>query len=74
MAHMASPEEIQRVRLKYEKEGVAVVCYINSSAELKRCSDVCVTSANALNIVRKLPQKNIYFIPDENLGDRKSVV
>lgn len=68
MAHMASPEEIQRVRLKYEKEGVAVVCYINSSAELKRCSDVCVTSANALNIVRKLPQKNIYFIPDENLG------
>lgn len=66
MAHMASPETIKRVREMYED--VAVVCYINSTAELKRNSDVCVTSANAVQIVKALPNKNIYFIPDKNLA------
>lgn len=66
MAHMASPEEIMRVREKYDD--LAVVCYINSTAELKEYSDVCVTSANAVKIVKALPNKNIYFIPDKNLG------
>lgn len=66
MAHMADPEQIKRVREKYDD--VAVVCYINSTAELKRHSDVCVTSANAVKIVRALPNKNIYFIPDRNLA------
>jgi quinolinate synthase len=47
---------------------LAVVCYINSTAEIKAHSDVCVTSANALKIISKLPQKNILFIPDNNLG------
>ena len=47
---------------------LAVVCYINSTAELKEYSDVCVTSANAVKIVKKLPNKNIYFIPDRNLA------
>ena len=45
-----------------------MVCYINSTAELKCLSDVCVTSSNALKIVRDLPNQNIFFIPDENLG------
>ncbi|MCR5416161.1 MAG: quinolinate synthase NadA [Pseudobutyrivibrio sp.] len=66
MAHMADVEKIEEVRKNYED--VAVVCYINSTAELKMHSDVCVTSANAMKIVEKLPNKNIYFIPDENLG------
>lgn len=66
MAHMADPEKIRRVREAYDD--VAVVCYINSTTELKRCSDVCVTSANAVGIVRALPNKNIFFIPDQNLG------
>lgn len=66
MAHMATPEQIEDVRSKYTD--LAVVCYINSSATLKSYSDVCVTSANALTIVKKLPQKNILFIPDNNLG------
>lgn len=66
MAHMALPEKIQKVRDTYED--VAVVCYINSTAELKTYADVCVTSANALKIVKALPNKNIFFIPDENLG------
>ena len=66
MAHMASIEKIQEVRAQYED--VAVVCYVNSTAELKAASDVCVTSANALKIVKALPNKNIFFIPDQNLA------
>lgn len=66
MAHMASTERIQEIREQYED--VAVVCYVNSTAELKTMSDVCVTSANALKIVQALPNKNIFFIPDQNLA------
>lgn len=66
MAHMADPEKIEALRAEYED--LAVVCYINSTAELKTYSDVCVTSSNALKIVRNLPNQNILFIPDENLG------
>ena len=54
------------MRNKYED--LAVVCYINSTAELKAKSDVCVTSSNAISIVKALPNKNIFFIPDKNLG------
>lgn len=66
MAHMATKEEIQLIKEQYED--VAVVCYINSTAELKTMSDVCVTSSNAVKIVKNLPNKNIFFIPDRNLG------
>lgn len=66
MAHMASVDKIKELKAKYED--LAVVCYINSSAELKCMSDVCVTSSNAVKIVKSLPNKNIYFIPDRNLG------
>lgn len=66
MAHMARPGVIKKIREEYPD--VAVVCYINSTAELKQHSDVCVTSANALDIVRALPNQDIYFIPDQNLG------
>lgn len=66
MAHMVDLANIQKVREKYED--IAVVCYINSTAEIKSHSDVCVTSANAVQIVRNLPNKNIFFIPDGNLG------
>ena len=45
-----------------------MVCYINSTAELKKLSDVCVTSSNAVKIVKALPNQNIFFIPDGNLG------
>ncbi|HBN56765.1 MAG TPA: quinolinate synthase [Lachnospiraceae bacterium] len=66
MAHMADIEKIKELRSRYED--LAVVCYINSTAELKSHSDVCVTSANALKIVKALPNRHILFIPDENLG------
>ena len=66
MAHMAQVEKIKELREKYED--LAVVCYINSTAELKSHSDVCVTSSNAVKIVKNLPNRNIFFIPDVNLG------
>lgn len=66
MAHMVAPGKIEEMRSKYDD--LAVVCYINSTAELKCQSDVCVTSSNAVRIVRALPSKNIFFIPDRNLG------
>lgn len=66
MAHMASEEQIGKLRA--ETEDLAVVCYINSTAKLKSLSDVCVTSSNAVKIVRALKEKNILFIPDQNLG------
>ena len=66
MAHMATEEGIRKVREEYDD--VAVVCYINSTAALKELSDVCVTSANAVKIVKALPNKNIFFIPDRNLA------
>ncbi len=66
MAHMAQVAKIKELREKYED--LAVVCYINSTAELKIYSDVCVTSSNAVKIVKNLPNRNIFFIPDVNLG------
>ncbi len=45
-----------------------VVTYVNSSAEIKSESYVCCTSSNALEIVEKVPSKDIIFIPDKNLG------
>lgn len=66
MAHMVSRGKITEMRKTYDD--LAVVCYINSTAELKCLSDVCVTSSNAVKIVKSLPNKNIFFIPDRNLG------
>lgn len=66
MAHMATVEDVAKVRAQYPD--AAVVCYINSTAELKCVSDVCVTSANAPKIAKALPNKRIMFIPDDNLG------
>ena len=66
MAHMVASGIIEEMCQRYND--LAVVCYINSTAELKCKSDVCVTSSNAVKIVRALPNKNIFFIPDHNLG------
>lgn len=66
MAHMVDVNKIMEMREKYID--LAVVCYINSTAELKTHADVCVTSSNAIEIVKALPNQYIFFIPDENLG------
>ncbi len=66
MAEQMTRESIIELKEKYPN--AAVVAYINTTAELKTVCDVCVTSASALKIVEKLPQKDIIFIPDINLG------
>ncbi len=66
MAHMVQEGKIEQMREKYDD--LAVVCYINSTADLKCQSDVCVTSSNAVKIVKALKNKHIFFIPDHNLG------
>lgn len=66
MAHMLDIDRIAEVRQEYPD--AAVVCYVNSTAEIKAHSDVCVTSSNALRVVRALPNKDIFFVPDKNLG------
>jgi len=67
MAHMVSRATIDGARAEYGDD-LAVVCYVNSTMEIKSWSDVCVTSSNAVKIVRELPQHHILFIPDRNLG------
>lgn len=66
MAHMVSEETVRAARREYED--LAVVCYVNSTAQIKSWSDVCVTSSNAVKIVENLPNEHILFIPDKNLA------
>lgn len=67
MADMVNENDILNLRNKYPD--AAVVCYVNSTAEVKAVSDVCCTSSNAVNIVKSIPNKRIIFVPDENLGN-----
>lgn len=66
MAHMITPEQVLEMKKQYPE--AAVVCYINSTSETKAVCDVIVTSANAKKIVESLPNKEICFVPDCNLG------
>ncbi len=67
MAHMATADAVRRA--KEEHPGAAVVCYVNSTAEVKAESDVCCTSANAAKIVSHFPEgQEIVFVPDQYLG------
>ncbi len=53
---------------KAELPGVPVVCYINTSADVKAECDLCCTSSNAVQVIRSMPEKDILFVPDQNLG------
>lgn len=64
---MVKRETVDAARAEYGDD-LAVVCYVNSTVEIKSWSDVCVTSSNAVKIVSELPQQHILFIPDQNLG------
>ena len=66
MADMIVAEQVKKVKTAYPD--AAVVCYVNSSAEVKAVSDVCVTSSNAVKVVSGIESKQIYFIPDSNLA------
>ncbi|MEA1959467.1 MAG: quinolinate synthase NadA [Chloroflexota bacterium] len=66
MADMITPDDLLEWKRRYPD--AAVVCYINTSAAIKALSDICCTSANGVQVVRSLPQDEIIFVPDENLG------
>ncbi len=66
MAAMITPEELIFVKSRYPD--AAVVCYINTTAEVKAESDICCTSSNAVNVVNSLDQQCVIFVPDQNLA------
>ena len=67
MADMITAEQVRDLKGKHP--GALVVCYVNSSAEVKAESDYCCTSANAVEVVRSLPaDRKILFVPDQHLG------
>lgn len=66
LADMATDKQI--IKMKKQNPGAEVVSYVNSSAEVKAVSDICCTSANAINVVNSLSCDNVLFVPDKNLG------
>ena len=66
LVDMINIDELRGWRQRYP--GASVVCYINSSAEIKAESDVCCTSANSDKVVNSVTNDDIIFIPDQNLG------
>ncbi len=66
MAHMITPEQLREMRSLYPE--AAVVAYVNTTAEVKAESDICCTSANGVQVVNSLEQKQIIFVPDRNLA------
>ena len=63
---MINAEQVNKIRREYPD--AAVVCYVNSSAAVKAVSDVCVTSSNAVKVVKGIENRQIYFIPDSHLA------
>lgn len=66
MADMATVEQVREMRRRYPK--AVVVSYVNTSADVKAESDICCTSANAVEVVNSLNEEEVIFVPDKNLG------
>lgn len=66
MADMITASQL--IEKKREHPKAAVVCYVNSSAEVKAYSDICCTSANAVDVVDSISAEEVLFVPDQYLG------
>jgi quinolinate synthase len=66
LADMATSQQVARI--KNRNPGLKVVSYVNSSARVKAVSDICCTSANAVDVVNSLSSDSVLFVPDRNLG------
>jgi quinolinate synthase len=66
MAQMISADELRLAKERHPD--AAVVCYVNTTAEVKAESDICCTSSNAVKVVNAVEQDEILFVPDRNLG------
>ena len=66
LADMVTPEKLRAA--KKHHPGAAIVCYVNTSAEVKAESDIACTSSNAVDVVKSLKEKKVIFVPDKNLG------
>ncbi len=66
LADMINIDELREWKQRYPQ--ASVVCYINSSAEIKAESDICCTSANSAKVVKSVLSNDILFVPDQNLG------
>ena len=66
MADMITADELREWQRRYP--GASVACYVNSSAEVKAESYICCTSANGVKVVDSVPNDEIIFVPDQNLG------
>lgn len=67
MSRMIGRNDMRELKSRYPE--TPVVCYVNTSADVKAECDVCCTSANAIKIINELDADRILFIPDRNLGD-----
>ncbi len=66
MAHMVTPVALCEKKKQYPDAEVA--CYVNTTTDIKAESDICTTSANAVDIVNSVKKDQIIFVPDRNLG------
>jgi len=66
MASMCSPEQLRDAKRCHK--GACVVGYVNTTASAKAEMDICCTSSNAVSVVSSVPQKEVIFVPDSNLG------
>ena len=66
MAQMITADELRMARSRHPD--AAVVCYVNTTAEVKAESDICCTSSNAVKVVNSVKKDAVIFVPDRNLG------